>query len=102
MLVVAIFMNCVQLDILVGHLREMHGKWPVATCYYVGLCELHIYICKGYSVSKLIFMELTATGLPSPSLKGSVIKLMCMAVQSQTMHFETQCNTGIGPISIPA
>ena len=25
--------------ILVGHLREMHGKWPVTTCYFV-LCNL--------------------------------------------------------------
>ena len=23
------------IDILVGHLREMHEKWPVATCYFV-------------------------------------------------------------------
>ena len=30
--------ECVLLDILVGQLREMHGKWPVTTCYFV-LCK---------------------------------------------------------------
>ena len=26
--------ECVLLDILLGHLREMHGKLPVVTCYF--------------------------------------------------------------------
>ena len=29
--------ECVLLDILVSNLREMYGKWPVATCYFLAL-----------------------------------------------------------------
>ena len=70
--------ECVLLDVLVGHLREMHVKWPVATCYFCCLRSSH---------------------LMHGHISGPVVSLV---IHSQPMwHVEPLLSIGSNEVSVP-